>query len=395
VEWPGTPGLNRDLGCPAIRNEGILVLSPSQAFVVDDQSQSVEDGGYLMINRLELRNFRCFKQLDISLKQFNVIVGESASGKTALMEALFLLGGGSPEIYFRLRNWRGFSRTLSLSGTRESYQSLFRDLFYNFDQNAGAILESQDSSVGSRKLEISYGDSKEYGLDLQSPEPHAFMLSPLNFKWVVEGRVHNTSIFVKEGRFTIEGSAPVAALAYYNSVNTTSFETSSAFSSLSRSYRSTSLVKVIAAIYPQVKDVTLELIGGDPTLCVATDLQERLPLGDLSGGVTKFVSIALGILANPGGTVIVDEIESGFYYKDMPAVWFALVNLCLDEKVQLVVSTHSYEFLKAAAPILAKEGIAKESQLMRSEINADGERVIKKIAAHSFESATSLDFEVR
>lgn len=374
---------------------GSWAPGPSQPSALDDQPQSVENGGYLMINRLELRNFRCFKQLDISLKRFNVVVGESASGKTALMEALFLLGGGSPEIYFRLRNWRGFSRNLNLTGTRESYQSLFRDLFYNFDQNAGAILQSQDSSAGSRKLEISYGDSKEYGLDLQGPEPHAFTLSPLNFKWIVEGRVHNTSLFFKEGRFAIEGSAPVAALAYYNSINTTTFETSSAFSSLSRKFRSTSLVKMIASIYPQVKDVTLELIGGDPTLCVATDLQERLPIGDLSGGVTKFVSIALGIIANPNGTVIVDEIESGFYYKDMPAVWAALVNLCLEEKVQLVVSTHSYEFLKAAAPVLAAEGIAKDSQLMRSEVNAEGARVIKKVPAHSLESATSLDFEVR
>jgi energy-coupling factor transporter ATP-binding protein EcfA2 len=371
------------------------MLSPSQSFVLDDQPQSEDNGGYLMINRLELRNFRCFKQLDVSLKRFNIVVGESASGKTALMEALFLLGGGSPEIYFRLRNWRGFSRALTISGTRENYQSLFRDLFYNFDQNTGAILESQDSGTGSRKLEISYGDSKEYGLDLQGPEPHAFTLSPLIFKWIIQGRVHSTSIYFKEGRFSIEGSAPVAPLAYYNSINTTSFETSSAFSSLSRSFRSTSLVEVIAAIYPQVKDVTLELIGGDPTLCVATDLQERLPLGDLSGGVTKFVSIALGILANPGGTVIVDEIESGFYYKDMPGVWAALVKLCVQEKVQLVVSTHSYEFLKASASVMAEGSIAKDSQLMRSEIDANGERMIKKILAHSFESATSLDFEVR
>jgi len=91
----------------------------------------------------------------------------------------------------------------------------------------------------------------------------------------------------------------------------------------------------------------------------------------------------------------VDEIESGFYYKDMPGVWTALVKLCISEKVQLVVSTHSYEFLKASASVLAEETVAKDSQLMRSEFDAKGERVIKKIPAHSFESATSLDFEVR
>ncbi|HZP03695.1 MAG TPA: AAA family ATPase [Terracidiphilus sp.] len=348
-----------------------------------------------MIKRLELRNFRCFRHLDLSLKQFNIVVGESASGKTALLESMFLIGGASPEIYFRLRNWRGFSRNLNLSGTRENYQSIFRDLFYNFDQDAGAILSFEDSLAGSRRLEISYSDSPEYGLDLESPEPHAFTLSPVNFKWLIQGKVHNTSLSFKEGKLTINGAAPTAPLAYYNTVNTSTFENSSAFSALSRRFRDSSLLKAVAAIYPEVKEITLELTAGDPTLCVATDLSERLPLGDLSGGVAKFVTIALGILANPKGTVIVDEIESGFYYRNMPSVWSALVTLCVEEQVQLVVSTHSYEFLKAAAPVLATNGTAKESQLLRAEINENGEHVIRKIPAQAFEAATSQDFEVR
>jgi ABC-type lipoprotein export system ATPase subunit len=348
-----------------------------------------------MIKRLELRNFRCFQHLDLSLKQFNIVVGESGSGKTALLESIFLLAGGSPEIYFRIRQWRGFSRSLNLTGYRESYRSIFRDLFYNFDSDNGAILSFEDDRTGSRKLEIAYSDSAISGLDLEGSEPHAFTLSPINFKWIVEGRVHNTSASIKEGKFTFEGTAPVAPLVYYNSVNVSSFENSSAFSALNQKFRATPLIAVIAEIYPQVKDISLELIAGDATLCVATLLDERLPLGDLSGGVAKFVSLALGILANPKGTIIVDEFESGFYYRNIPTVWKALVKLATQEQVQLVVSTHSYEFLKAASPVLASNGISKNSQLLRAEINKVGEHVIRKIPADAFEAATSQDFEVR
>jgi hypothetical protein len=308
---------------------------------------------------------------------------------------LFLLGGGSPEIYFRLRQWRGFSRTLNLSGYRESYQSVFRDLFYNFDQDSGAILSFEDSRTGSRKLEIAYSDSPISGLDLEGSEPHAFTISPINFKWIVEGRVHNTSMSFKEGKFTFDGTAPVAPLVYYNSANISSFENSSAFSVLSRKFRATPLIEVIGEIYPQVKDISLELIAGDPTLCIATLLDERLPLGDLSGGVAKFVALALGILGNSKGTIIVDEFESGFYYRDVPKVWSALIRLCKQEEVQMVVSTHSYEFLQAAAPVLAADGIAKDSQLLRAELGKKGEHVIRQIPAKALDAATKEDFEVR
>jgi energy-coupling factor transporter ATP-binding protein EcfA2 len=324
------------------------------------------------------------------------VVGRSGSGKTALLESMFLLGGGNPEIYLRIRNWRGFSRTFNLSGTREQYQSIFLDLFYNFDQNNGANLRFEDSVAGSRELEISYSDSPQYGLDIEGPEPHAFTLSPINFKWIVNGRVHNTSLSFAGGKLTMDGLAPVAPLAYYNAVNTTSFESSSAFSALSRSYRVSPLIEVIGAIYPTVKDISLELIAGDPALCVSTgDLSQKIPLGDLSGGIAKFVTIALALLMNPKGTVIVDEFESGLYYQDVPDVWKALVKLATDQEVQLIVSTHSYEFLKAASPVLAANGIAKDSQLLRAEVNKAGEHMIRRIPADALDAATSQDFEVR
>jgi energy-coupling factor transporter ATP-binding protein EcfA2 len=348
-----------------------------------------------MIKRLELRNFRCFKHLELPLKQFNVLVGESASGKTALLESMFLLAGGSPEIYFRTRSWRGFSRQLNLSGTREGYQAIFRDIFYGFNQSVGVVLSCEDDNEGSRRLEIAYSDTKHYALDLNEPEPHAFVLSPVSFKWILQGKVYNTSVSFKEGKFVIEGAAPVSPLVYYNAVNTSSFENGSAFSDLSRKFRSSSLLTALSKIYPSVRELTLELIAGEPTLCVATGLDERLPLGGLSGGVSKFVTIALGILANPNGTVIIDEIESGFYYRDMPEIWNTLVTLCKQEKVQLIVSTHSYEFLKAAAPILANSDTAKYSQLLRSELDGSAERIIRKISAEALNAATSQEFEVR
>ncbi len=64
-----------------------------------------------MIDRLIVENFRCFEHLELDgLSRINVVVGENASGKTALLESLFFAAAGNPEILARLRVFRGIPR---------------------------------------------------------------------------------------------------------------------------------------------------------------------------------------------------------------------------------------------------------------------------------------------
>ena len=63
---------------------------------------------YQMIRDLEIDNFRCFSHVMVpDIRRFTVITGESGSGKTALLESMFVASGGSPEIYLRTEAWRG------------------------------------------------------------------------------------------------------------------------------------------------------------------------------------------------------------------------------------------------------------------------------------------------
>ena len=48
-------------------------------------------GGSLMIETLEIRNFKSIKELSLPCKQFNLFIGEPGSGKSNLLEALGLL----------------------------------------------------------------------------------------------------------------------------------------------------------------------------------------------------------------------------------------------------------------------------------------------------------------
>ena len=87
-----------------------------------------------MIRTLEIKNFRCFSTLTLDeLPRVNVIVGENGSGKTALLEALFLVMGGSPDLALRIRRWRGLPSELKIPPTDKSFRAFWADLFHRLD----------------------------------------------------------------------------------------------------------------------------------------------------------------------------------------------------------------------------------------------------------------------
>jgi hypothetical protein len=66
------------------------------------------DRGYRMIESFQLSGFRCFEKFALDgLTRVNVITGDNASGKSALIEALLIAAKGTPETMVFLDNIRG------------------------------------------------------------------------------------------------------------------------------------------------------------------------------------------------------------------------------------------------------------------------------------------------
>lgn len=111
-----------------------------------------------MIRSLEIDNFRCFKSLVLpEIRRFTVITGKNGSGKTALLESLFIASGRSAEIYLRVNSWRGRD-TVSLSA--DSVLPMFEDFFHKFDPAGGLRICFKDSSGEEREVRVSVDSSK-------------------------------------------------------------------------------------------------------------------------------------------------------------------------------------------------------------------------------------------
>ena len=361
--------------------------------------------GYKMITSFDIRNFRCFDALKQNgFKRFNFIVGDSGTGKTALLEALFLAGGANAEIYLRVRRLRGFGESGGielLTATKAAYESLFRDLFFRFDQKAGAAIKFRDSEGRDRSLEIYYRGDETYKLPLKGPLGNAFIVDPITFKWETPTRVINSQIEIKDGKFEMTGASDVYPIVFVTPNTASGKLNAIKYSELSVRNQQKPVLAALQRIFADVEDLALENVAGELILHVSLKhLNEKLPLADLSGVMNKYLAIILSILANPKGVLLIDEIENGFYYRNMPVIVRSIIDLCNEYEVQIFATTHSYEFLQVLSRIIddateESEEAAKHFTLMRLERSASYQPTLKLVSGETYKAAIDQSFEVR
>jgi predicted ATPase len=354
-----------------------------------------------MIRTVEIKNFKCFKSLYIrDLKRFNVVVGEGGSGKTALLEAIFLAASANPEIWMRLRQWRGSSNAFRLSGTRASYESLFRDIFFNFEKRRPARIEFSDDAGHVRTLKISYPSQDKYSARVVSESPdgssdeNSFTFEPIVFGWKSKGKEQKARVDVKDGKVQFKGFNTVFPAWFSSPLINEGQNVAQFFSELSLKNKTAPLLTAMHNLYPELEDIGVESIAGDLALCASTaSLKERLPVSTISAGMTRFLSIMLGVASNPGGVLLIDEFEVGFYYATLPKALDEILSFCDEYNVQIIATTHSYEFMQTLVPLINKRKDAGNEFCFLRTTRTDGESQIKLL--ENAPAAIESVFEVR
>lgn len=116
--------------------------------------------GDLMIHSVEIQNFRCFENLMVTqCGRINVAVGDNGSGKTALLEAIFLALGATTDLPLCYRQQRGLEGLFSGS-THAIEEAIFGDLFYDRDYTRIISIVLRGSGEDNRSIHISRGPSK-------------------------------------------------------------------------------------------------------------------------------------------------------------------------------------------------------------------------------------------
>ena len=323
-----------------------------------------------MIESVRIQNFRCFAGLEVhGLKPINILVGENASGKSAFLEAIYLLVEGLPSNAFQLREWR----QMGLSA-QESPQ-IWDDLFHNYDSTRPISILADDRIT----LRI-YRDSSGVKFDRYSDTGEPGIPRP--------GRKPNSLAF------TAAELAVPAPCEYFgpHSHNVPQW-LASRFSDLSKEGETAPILEALRGEFSFLRELSIELDAGYASVFASIDgLKRKIPAALVSDGFNKLLGILLSIVSASKGTLLIDQIEDGFYFKKLPSIWKTIHKLAKASGTQIFATTHSRECLEALLPVVEEN--EEDFALLRASRVEDSIK-FRLINGKQFESVLSQGFELR
>ena len=310
-----------------------------------------------MIQRLKISNFKCFKDVHLrDLSRFNVIVGRNGGGKTAFLEALLFLASVGPELVLRIRRMRGLEHDISISTEFDSFESLWRDLFFGFDDTSTIELKSVGTDENTRSLVVSYGAPASTTLPFgKRPIEDRVRHATIDFEY----RIANGKVIKCQPALTNHGLSFGAVVESFPALLLSPVfregpeHDGQRFSALSIKGGHEAVISVIRKQFPFIEDLSVEYHGG--TAMVHARLRamsEKVPLPLVSDGVNKMLSILLAVQHFSQGIVLIDEMENGLYFDLMGRASAAILDAAKESGTQLFVTTHSIEYLRALLPVV-------------------------------------------
>lgn len=348
--------------------------------------------GFQMIRAISIRNFRCFESAKLEgCARLNVIVGDNGSGKTALLEAIFLALCQNPEVTIRYRSHRGMDGQLSGS-TRIIEAALWEDLFFQQDLRKTILVKLEGDGPEARSVIVNRSVESETLTFSGMVAEH----TPITFSWTDQaGQVrHVTPRLGPSGiqMGTTNEDLPDFFLFAAHSPSSAG-ENATRFSQLSRRGEHRHFVEAISKEYDWLEDISIEVSGGAPALyATIKGTKEKRPLASVSSGINRIVGIILGLATARRSVVVVDEIENGIYYKHHAAIWSGLLNFMRRSEAQLFVSTHSEECLQALIEVIRDD--PSDVALWRIE-RTDSGPVIRHFSGATFVAGIDTGGEVR
>lgn len=358
-----------------------------------------------MFTNIHIERFRGIPSLDIDgLKPINLIVGKNNSGKTSVLEAIFLLCGATdPMNSVKVANQRGQRMT-----TKDDADSAWRSLFHQMDVNKTIEIGITQSDRYTRRLGIEAPSSLRQRTlfeEFETKDIHKIGGVRFNYRSSGIPRTVITEVMHVWRRFA--GSRPTRIDSYTAKpdeadVLPASFLSARSFVSLRRdANRYSNLVKARAeqsvldalqVVEPKLKRLAVISESSDATIYVDLGGESLIPMAVCGEGMLRLFSIILAITNSHDGVLLVDEIDNGLHHTVMEELWPVLRKLCAEHNVQLFATTHNEEMLRHA--IEAFRGDLCNLGLFRLDRNKDGLRAAS-YNAEALEGVLETGWEVR
>ncbi len=331
----------------------------------------------VMFESLRIRNYRLFESLEVNcLHRINLISGRNNSGKTNLLEAIFLLANGAYlESVLESGIFREPGQVYSYHPYRKFRQSeaFWKQLFYDLDINRTVDLEGMIEtenqfeplqrltlSISIKRPEIEVIESihdPDDGDAIRNGWGNSSLIFSSKFgeRSAVEGHL---VLRDKRGRSYISSGdhPPIEARILLPSAGD-SHRDAIELASLRTKRQDGLISNALKIIEPRLNHIVDNSATGEPLIWADIDgLSELIPLSVMGSSMMHMTRIALAVVNASGGVILLDEIENGLHHSAMPEVWKFVAATAEKFDTQVFATTHSYECIQAAYKGLGKDG---------------------------------------
>jgi AAA15 family ATPase/GTPase len=330
-----------------------------------------------MLKSLKIKNFRCFEEFDLpQLGRVNLLVGKNNSGKTSILEAIHILNSpDSVKSFLDIIKSRGeYSSsghddsgfvfkaihflhghhlinednvTFELSGVTDKD----KNITFSFSLTGISIKELEDKAITDNK------SFQNAGLSLQSSGPHYVMdwdLDGSKFLLCLPFNISNSQMTVRE----IPGLKNSRLVSVTLSDVHTIIEN---FNEIVLTPQEEILYESLRAIEPGIERIAPvtnrrhEAVG-----FIVSINKQRVPIGSMGYGIWRMLEITLAMVNIPGGTLLIDEIDTGLHFSVMIDLWKLICKTAEKLDIQVFATTHNSDCWKSLAEVANSDDIASD-----------------------------------
>jgi predicted ATPase len=352
-----------------------------------------------MLGQLSIQNYRIFSHFELdNIALVNLIVGSNNSGKSSLLEAIYLLtSDNATDSLFHILDVRGEVITdIPVDKWRRNGYPLAH-LFHGHllessksIQIVGTFLERESNSSQKLSLGIALADGRTgEGQEPEQESKTALVLEHTTAdSTAIQSRfpLQHGNLFLRSGTLTF-----VARQSRLVTLNYLAYEEFALlWDRITLTPKEDQVIKALQLVEPNVERISLtsRQTSSSGVLLKLHKEPTPVPLASCGDGMRRILAIIAELVSVEGGTLLIDEIDTGLYYEVLIDLWKLVLEIAAKTKTQVFATTHSWDCVQAFQEALTELSDRQIGQLVRLDRD-------KKQVEPVVYSASELDIAMR
>jgi AAA domain, putative AbiEii toxin, Type IV TA system/AAA ATPase domain len=336
-----------------------------------------------MLTNIHIQGFKGFKDTRIqSLRKVNLILGGQNVGKTSLLEAVYF---GASEIK-KAQELSAVFRATEGRDSQRFVENVFKDarglieLFSSWNLKLSTSLNSfRTADALGQPLGYLEWDGVKVAKHLDATHVNAL------------GKLSMVHTSAHEQLKSLTFWNPLAVSVHLP----TQTQSVQLFDKVVIGRKKKQLLDMLRRIEPRLEDIHSLSPDGELRIYVELDGEgNALPLPQLGHGFSRLVFLYCSLLVTDAHLALIDEIENGIHYSSLPILFRGIQAIADKSDVQMLMTTHSWDCIRAAYKTFADAGALKDFQLIRLERDEDNVRAVV-INDEALDTVMEAGYEVR